>query len=177
MQIFSQSSQKFLSFNPGRRISAYDALSHAYFQSLDSTSKSLYAQPFPSKKPSLEERAAWKTFLIFIDSLAQAPFWTCLPSPHYMLLLGLVEVLPQFLVDAFSLQQVTSISLPATLFTKKKQKKNIKSCFPACLSSLAGSPSAQRKLHCQISDTEAATPCCQGSLCLDECHKNITART
>ncbi|KAK3531977.1 hypothetical protein QTP86_002279 [Hemibagrus guttatus] len=49
---------KFLSFSPGRRISAYDALSHPYFHSLDSTSKSPYAQPFPSKKPSLEERAA-----------------------------------------------------------------------------------------------------------------------
>lgn len=55
-------------------------------------------------------------------------------------------------------------------------KKQNKSCFPACLSSLAGSPSAQRKLHCQISDTEAATPCCQGSLCLDEHQNNITAR-
>ncbi|TRZ01846.1 hypothetical protein DNTS_004284 [Danionella cerebrum] len=41
-----------------KRISAYDALSHPYFQSLDSTSKNLYAQPFPSKQPSLEERAA-----------------------------------------------------------------------------------------------------------------------
>lgn len=49
---------QFLAFNPARRISAYEALSHPYFQSLDSTSKSLYAQPFPSKKPSLEERAA-----------------------------------------------------------------------------------------------------------------------
>ena len=52
--------QQFLAFNPSRRISAFAALSHPYFQSVDSHSRSIYAaQPIPSNKPTLEERTAW----------------------------------------------------------------------------------------------------------------------
>lgn len=51
--------QQFLAFNPSRRISAFDALSHPYFQSVDSHSRSVYAaQPIPSNKPTMEERTA-----------------------------------------------------------------------------------------------------------------------
>lgn len=161
MLIFSQTSQKFLTFNPGRRISAFDALSHPYFQSLDSTSKSLYTQPFPSKKPSLEERAAWKTFLFYRLTGTSTPFLNLSSIAALHAAFRPRWSITTNLVEAFSIQQVISMSLPETIY---KEKKNIRSCFPACLSSLAGSPSAQRKLHCQISDTEAATPCCQGSL-------------
>lgn len=52
--------QQFLAFNPSRRISAFAALSHPYFQSVDSLSRSVYAaQPIPSNKPTMEERTAW----------------------------------------------------------------------------------------------------------------------
>ncbi|KAF0024723.1 hypothetical protein F2P81_023525 [Scophthalmus maximus] len=51
--------QQFLAFNPSRRISAFAALSHPYFQSVDSLSRSVYAaQPIPSNKPTMEERTA-----------------------------------------------------------------------------------------------------------------------
>lgn len=51
--------QQFLAFNPSRRISAFAALSHPYFQSVDSHSRSVYAaQPIPSNKPTMEERTA-----------------------------------------------------------------------------------------------------------------------
>ncbi|CAG5891220.1 unnamed protein product [Menidia menidia] len=50
---------QFLAFNPSRRISALAALSHPYFQSVDSHSRSVYAaQPIPSNKPTMEERTA-----------------------------------------------------------------------------------------------------------------------
>nr|XP_046274668.1 cyclin-dependent kinase 6 isoform X1 [Scatophagus argus] len=50
---------QFLAFNPSRRISAFAALSHPYFQSVDSLSRSVYAaQPIPSNKPTIEERTA-----------------------------------------------------------------------------------------------------------------------
>ncbi|KAA8585970.1 hypothetical protein FQN60_007539 [Etheostoma spectabile] len=50
---------QFLAFNPSRRISAFAALSHPYFQSVDSHSRSVYAaQPIPSNKPTMEERTA-----------------------------------------------------------------------------------------------------------------------
>lgn len=49
---------QFLAFNPSRRISAFAALTHPYFQSVDSDTKSVYAQPIGSNKPTLEERAA-----------------------------------------------------------------------------------------------------------------------
>ncbi|XP_076005925.1 cyclin-dependent kinase 6 isoform X4 [Genypterus blacodes] len=50
---------QFLTFNPSRRISAFAALSHAYFQSVDSLSRSVYAaQPIPTNKPTMEERTA-----------------------------------------------------------------------------------------------------------------------
>ncbi|TKS88546.1 Cyclin-dependent kinase 6 [Collichthys lucidus] len=50
---------QFLAFNPSRRISAFAALSHNYFQSVDSHSRSVYAaQPIPSNKPTMEERTA-----------------------------------------------------------------------------------------------------------------------
>uniref|UniRef100_A0A8D3D3F3 Protein kinase domain-containing protein n=1 Tax=Scophthalmus maximus TaxID=52904 RepID=A0A8D3D3F3_SCOMX len=50
---------QFLAFNPSRRISAFAALSHPYFQSVDSLSRSVYAaQPIPSNKPTMEERTA-----------------------------------------------------------------------------------------------------------------------
>ncbi|XP_062265656.1 cyclin-dependent kinase 6 [Platichthys flesus] len=50
---------QFLAFNPSRRISAFTALSHPYFQSVDSHSRSVYAaQPIPSNKPTMEERSA-----------------------------------------------------------------------------------------------------------------------
>ncbi|KAG8005138.1 Cyclin-dependent kinase 6 [Nibea albiflora] len=50
---------QFLAFNPSRRISAFAALSHSYFQSVDSHSRSVYAaQPIPSNKPTMEERTA-----------------------------------------------------------------------------------------------------------------------
>lgn len=51
--------QQFLAFNPSRRISAFAALSHPYFQSVDSHSRSVYAaQPIPGDKPTMEERTA-----------------------------------------------------------------------------------------------------------------------
>ncbi|KAJ4928446.1 hypothetical protein JOQ06_016238 [Pogonophryne albipinna] len=50
---------QFLAFNPSRRISAFAALSHPYFQSVDSHSRSVYAaQPIPPNKPTMEERTA-----------------------------------------------------------------------------------------------------------------------
>lgn len=50
---------QFLTFNPSRRISAFSALSHPYFQSVDSHSRSLYAtHSIPSNKPTIEERTA-----------------------------------------------------------------------------------------------------------------------
>ncbi|XP_061616286.1 cyclin-dependent kinase 6 isoform X2 [Phyllopteryx taeniolatus] len=50
---------QFLAFNPSRRISAFVALTHPYFQSVDSLSRSVYAaQPIPSNKPTIEERTA-----------------------------------------------------------------------------------------------------------------------
>uniref|UniRef100_G3NSR9 cyclin-dependent kinase n=1 Tax=Gasterosteus aculeatus aculeatus TaxID=481459 RepID=G3NSR9_GASAC len=50
---------QFLAFNSSRRISAFVALSHPYFQSVDSLSRSVYAaQPIPSNKPTMEERTA-----------------------------------------------------------------------------------------------------------------------
>ncbi|KAI3358500.1 hypothetical protein L3Q82_014918 [Scortum barcoo] len=50
---------QFLAFNPSRRISAFAALSHPYFQSVDSHSRNVYAaQPIPSNKPTMEERTA-----------------------------------------------------------------------------------------------------------------------
>ncbi|CAL8371981.1 unnamed protein product [Boreogadus saida] len=50
---------QFLAFNPARRISAFAALSHPYFHSVDSLSRSMYAAPpIPSNKPTMEERVA-----------------------------------------------------------------------------------------------------------------------
>nr|XP_023830460.1 cyclin-dependent kinase 6-like [Salvelinus alpinus] len=49
---------QFLAFNPAKRISAFAALTHPYFQSVDSDSKSVYAQPIASNKPTMEESAA-----------------------------------------------------------------------------------------------------------------------
>ncbi|XP_062302082.1 cyclin-dependent kinase 6-like, partial [Osmerus eperlanus] len=43
---------QFLAFNPARRISAFAALTHVYFQGVDSESQSVYAaQPFLNKPP------------------------------------------------------------------------------------------------------------------------------
>uniref|UniRef100_A0A1A8GP36 cyclin-dependent kinase n=1 Tax=Nothobranchius korthausae TaxID=1143690 RepID=A0A1A8GP36_9TELE len=50
---------QFLAFNPSRRISAFAALTHPYFQSVDSLSRSVYmTQPIPTNKPTMEERTA-----------------------------------------------------------------------------------------------------------------------
>lgn len=60
--LFLSPPQQFLTFNPSRRISAFTALSHPYFQSVDSHSRSVYAaQPIPSNKSTMEERSAWKS--------------------------------------------------------------------------------------------------------------------
>lgn len=120
----------------------------------------------PKQKALPGGESCLKDFPFFIDLLAPAPFWTCLPLSHYMLLLGLVEVLPLLSVDAFSLQQVISMSLPETVYKKKISKAAF---LPACLPLqevplLRGNSTAryliQRLLH-------------QGLL-LDKYHKNIT---
>lgn len=86
----------------------------------------------PKQKALPGGESCLKDFPFFIDLLAPAPFWTCLPLSHYMLLLGLVEVLPLLSVDAFSLQQVISMSLPETVY-KKKNFQKLLSCLPVFL--------------------------------------------
>ncbi|XP_023667628.1 cyclin-dependent kinase 6 [Paramormyrops kingsleyae] len=47
---------QFLTFNPSKRISAFAALSHPYFQNMETSNKS--SQQIPSNKSSLEKQAA-----------------------------------------------------------------------------------------------------------------------
>ncbi|KAJ8403116.1 hypothetical protein AAFF_G00360320 [Aldrovandia affinis] len=49
---------QFLSFNPAKRISAFTALTHPYFQNMESNNKSVYSQQLPNNQSPIEERGA-----------------------------------------------------------------------------------------------------------------------